>query len=145
MKPVMFACLAMLIFAFVSVVIEQKLSGYTTVALMVYVYLVTLPLALGTVGFLKLTHQPIVIPTGSVMILAIAVGVGYYFGDFFFFSAYTSGGGVVIVGTVTLLFPVLASLVKFIWTGSLPNIYHVGSYFLAVGAVALTLKGSLEK
>ncbi len=98
MKPVGFACLAMLMFVFVSVVIEQKLSTYTTAALMVYVYLVTLPLALGTVGFLKLTNQPVVVPTGSVIILTSAVGAGYYLGDLFFFSAYANGGTVAMVG-----------------------------------------------
>lgn len=142
MKPVVFACLAMFQYVFLNVAIEQKLATYTTAVLMVYVYLATLPLALGTIVLLKLTGQPVVAPSGGVLALAIAVGAGYYLADFCFFSAYTNGGSVVMVGTILLLFPVLASVVKFMWAGSLPNAYHVASYFLAAAAVALAFKGS---
>jgi len=145
MKAVIFACLAMFQFVFLNTVIEQKLATYTTAVLMMYVYFAALPLALGTIAVLKLTGQPVVAPSGSIVALTIAVGAGYYLADFCFFSAYTNGGSVSMVGTILLLFPVLASLSKFIWTGSLPNLYQVASYLCAAGAVWLAFRGSVHE
>jgi hypothetical protein len=40
------------------------------------------------------------------------------------------------------MFPVVASLIKFVWMQSLPNLWQVSGYILAVTATMLIAKGS---
>jgi len=40
------------------------------------------------------------------------------------------------------MFPAAASLMKYFWTGQVPNRYHLAAYAIAVAAVALAEKGN---
>ncbi len=142
MKSVLYACAAMVLYAIQNVTIEQKLAKYSAVSILFYFYLVMLPMAVITVSYMKVSGQQLAWPSGSAITLVLGVGIAYFFADFFFVSAYTSGGSVMMVMTVAMMFPVFASIVKFFWTGTLPNFYHVASYLVAVVSILLLIKGN---
>ena len=141
MKSVLYACAAMVLYAIQNVTIEQKLAKYSTVSILFYFYLVMFPMAAILVSYMKVSGQQLAWPSGNAVTLVLGVGVAYFFADFFFISAYTSGGSVIMVMTVAMMFPVFASIVKFFWTGALPNFYHVASYLVAVVSILLLVKG----
>ena len=143
MKPAWMAVVAMVIYAFQNVVMEQKFgSKYSIFPLLVYIYLAMLPLALGGWAYLRMTGQPVVQPSGSMIILTILVGLAYFIADSFYLGAYTGGGDVLTVTARVVMIPVLASAIKYFWTGGLPNLYQVIGYILAVAAVIMVAKGS---
>ena len=142
MRPVLFAFIGMMLYALQSVVLEQKLSRYSTAGVLLCFYLAMLPLTLVWLAQMKLAGQPIMVPSGKMFLLAAAVGAMYFFADGFYIGAYTSGGSVFVITTVAVLFPVLASVIRYVWVGGSPNVYQVIGYFLAVAAVFLVAKGS---
>jgi len=143
MKPVLFACLAVLLYSSQNVILEQKLAKYHTVTILVYFYIVMLPVTLGWIAGLKITKQPFVAPSGIAILIALGVGLVYFFADFFFVGAYTSGGSVFSVTTIVIMLPVFASVIKYFWVGGLPNLYQIAGYILAFFAVFLVTKGSV--
>lgn len=143
MKPVIYALLALILYAFQNVLLEQKLSKYSTVAIMVYFYITLLPLALVSLFYLKVSGQTVLAPSGVTILAAILIGSLYFFADYFYIGAYTSGGSVLTVTSIVIMFPVFASVIKYFWTGGVPNAYQVFGYLLAVAAVLLISKGSL--
>jgi drug/metabolite transporter (DMT)-like permease len=84
-------------------------------------------------------------PTGTMLLLALVLGLIYTVGDWFFVSAYNKGGDLVTITCITVLIPVVASLLKFGITKSLPNLWQVSGYVLAAGAIVLVAKGSVVK
>ena len=80
-----------------------------------------------------------------MLVLAIVLGLIYTAGDYFFVSAYTNGGDVVTITCITVLIPVVASLMKFGITKHVPNLWQVSGYLLAAVAVLLVAKGSMTK
>jgi drug/metabolite transporter (DMT)-like permease len=84
-------------------------------------------------------------PTGTFLVLAVVLGLIYTMGDWFFISAYNKGGDLVTITCITVLIPVVASLIKFGITKSLPNLWQVSGYVLAAVAVVLVAKGSMAK
>lgn len=141
-KPVVYAFLAMWLYAFSNVVIEVKLAKYTTMALLLYWYFTLAPLAVAGLGYMYLSGQKIVVPHGSDAWMAIAAAVVFFFADYFYIGAYTSGGSLLAVTTLVVLFPAIAQLIKFAWVGGSPNYYHLVGYLLAAIAVVLISKGS---
>lgn len=141
-KPVVYAFLAMWLYAFSNVVIEVKLAKYTTMALLLYWYFTLAPLAVAGLGYMYLSGQKIVVPGGSDAWMAIAAAVVFFFADYFYIGAYTSGGSLLAVTTLVVLFPAIAQLIKFVWVGGSPNYYHLAGYLLAAIAVVLISKGS---
>lgn len=141
-KPVVYAFLAMWLYAFSNVVIEVKLAKYTTMALLLYWYFTLAPLAVAGIGYMYLSGQKIVMPSGSDAGMAIAAAVVFFFADYFYIGAYTSGGSLLAVTTLVVLFPAIAQLIKFAWVGGSPNYYHLAGYLLAAIAVVLISKGS---
>ncbi|TRZ64401.1 MAG: hypothetical protein D4Q79_01570 [Spirochaetia bacterium] len=142
MKPVLYACAAMFLYAFQNVTIEQKLAKYATASILLYFYLAMLPMAAILAFSMKASGQQSVWPSGNAITLVLSVGVAYFFADYFFISAYTSGGSVATIMTTTMLFPVFASIVKFFWVGVLPNCYQIASYLFAVVSILLLIKGN---
>ena len=141
-RPVVYAFLAMWLYAFTNVVIEVKLSKYTTMALLLYWYFTLAPLAVAGFGYMYLTGQKIAMPSGSDAGMAIAVAAVFFLADFFYIGAYTNGGSLLAVTTLVVLVPAMAQLIKFAWVGGSPNYYHMFGYLLAAIAVVLISKGS---
>ncbi len=143
MKPVIYALLALVLYAFQNVFLEQKLSRYNTIALMVYFYVTLLPLALISLCYLKISGQDIVAPPGGTILTVVLVGSLYFFADYFYIGAYTSGGSVLTVTSIVIMFPVFASVIKHFWIGGFPNVFQILGYLLAVVSVLLISKGSV--
>lgn len=144
-KPIVYAFLAMWLYALQNVAIEVKLSKYTTMALLLYWYFTLAPLAVAGLGYMYLTGQNVIMPNRHDAKIAIAVGVAFFFADFFYISAYTSGGSLLAITSLVVLFPAIAQLIKFVWVGGSPNYYHMFGYLLAAIAVILISKGSAEQ
>ena len=142
MKQVIYACLAVLFYALGNVITEQKLKPYTQFATMIYCYLPMVLMTAVALGVMKFRGQTIVFPQGSALYIAGLIALVFFIADGFYFSAYTNNADAFTVSSIAVMFPAAASLMKFIWTGELPNRYHIAAYVVAVIAVALSEKGN---
>ena len=142
MRPVVYACLAVLFYAFGNVVTEQKLKPYTQFGTMLFCYTPMIVMTLLALFSLKARGQPIALPTGNALYFAGIIAVVFFLADSFFFSAYTNNADSFTVSAIALLFPAAASLMKYFWTGQTPNRYHLAAYAVAVVAVILAERGN---
>ncbi len=147
MKPVIYsilAILAMICYALANVLVEQKLSKLNALTIMMCYS--------GVIFTLTFTAWLIVRNTygtgfqfpkiGKLLWVALGVGVVFTLADYFFISAYTSGGKLFLVTSIYVLFPVCASFIKYVMTGEKLNAWQVGGYVLAILAVLCITKGS---
>jgi hypothetical protein len=141
-RPVLYAFAAMCLYAIQNVILEVRLSKYSTLGLLVYWYFTLAPLALAGLGYLYLAGQSFAIPKGQDAVVAILVGVLFFVADLFYVGAYTGGGSLLAITTLVVLFPAIAQLIKLLWVGGQMNYYHVVGYILAAVAVVLISKGS---
>jgi len=142
MKIVLFAAMAVFLYALQNVLLEQKLANFNTAPILVYVYTAAFPLALVRFGYLKATGQSIRVPSGMALAIALLAGVMLFFADLLYVGAYTSGGNLMTITTIVVLFPAFASLIRYFWVGGLPNRYQAAGYILAALAVLLVAKGN---
>jgi drug/metabolite transporter (DMT)-like permease len=142
MKPVIFACMAVLLYALGNVITEQKLKTYTQFATMAYCYIPMVALTFGALAWKKLEGQSIALPSGTGLYFAGMIAVVFFLADTFFFSAYTNNANSFTVSAIVLMFPAAASLMKYLWTGQTPNRYHVAAYIVAIVAVVLAERGN---
>jgi drug/metabolite transporter (DMT)-like permease len=145
MKPILFTLVATACYAVCNVLLELKFSKLNALTLMIVYASVIWISAVGMRQLVKTNDPSFSFPTGTVLLLAIGLGLIYTAGDYFFVSAYNNGGDVVTITCITVLIPVVASLIKFGVTQHLPNLWQVSGYVLAVGAVVLVAKGSTAK
>lgn len=110
---------------------------------------VIVTLAIITRTIVRGTDPAFNFPNGSELYLLLALGAIFFLADYFFIGAYTNGGDLLTITILTILFPVFASIFKFL--GSLiisdmvstpPNIMQISGYILAAIAVLLVVKGS---
>ena len=141
-RPVLYAFVAMWLYALQNVLLEVKLSKYSTMGLLVYWYFTLAPLALAGLGYLYLTGHELFLPSRSDAPMVIAVGALFFVADLFYVGAYTNGGELLAITTLVVLFPAIAQLIKFTWVGGKVNYYHLAGYALAAVAVILIGKGS---
>lgn len=142
MKPVIYACMAVLLYALGNVVMEQRLKPFTQFAIMAYCYLPMIALTFGALTWKKFQGQTIAPPTGGAIYFAGVIAVVFFLADTFFFSAYTNNADSFTVSSIVLMFPAAASLMKYLWTGQTPNRYHLAAYVVAVVAVILAERGN---
>jgi drug/metabolite transporter (DMT)-like permease len=142
MKQVIYACIAVLFYALGNVITEQKLKPYTQFATMISCYLPMVVMTLAALAVMKSRGQMIVFPEGEGLYVAGLIGIVSFIADGFFFSAYTNNADAFTVSSIVVMFPAAASLMRFMWTGQLPNRYHIAAYLVAVIAVALSEKGN---
>jgi drug/metabolite transporter (DMT)-like permease len=142
MKPVIYASLAVLLYALGNVITEQKLKPYTQFGTMAFCYIPMIAFTLGAMGWMKVQGQPITLPSGGALYFAGMIAVVFFLADTFFFSAYTNNADSFTVSAIALMFPAAASLMKYLWTGQTPNRYHVAAYMVAVFAVVLAERGN---
>lgn len=143
MKSIGYALLSLVLFAGENVVLQVKLSKYNATHVLVCFYLAMLPLALISTQLMKLLPEKASPLPSSVYLLATIVGVVYFVADFCYVSAYTSGGSVMTVTTLVILFPVLASLMLYLYRRELPNGWQIAGYCVAFVAILLVTKGNL--
>ena len=144
MKPVIFTCIALVIYALQSVVLEQKLAKFSTGVILSYCYPVMFLFALLLIGSMRYNNQTIVSPSGTDLMITIGMAIGWIIADAFFLGAYEVGGSLITITTIIIMFPVFASVIKYLWVGGLPNSYQIGGYVLAVLAVLLVSKGNIQ-
>jgi drug/metabolite transporter (DMT)-like permease len=142
MKQVIYACFAVLFYALGNVITEQRLKPYTQFATMISCYLPMIVMTALALGVMKFRGQTIVFPEGSALYVAGLIAIVFFIADGFFFSAYTNNADAFTVSSIAVMFPAAASVMRFIWTGQLPNRYHIAAYIVAVIAVALSEKGN---
>src|SRR5438128_7786171 len=142
MKPVIYACLSVILYALGNVIIEQRLKPYTQFGIMVFCYVPMVVMTFGALAVLKLQDRKISFPTGDALYVAGLIAIVFFVADTFFFSAYTNNADAFTVSSIALMFPAAASLMKFLWTREIPNRYHIAAYLFAVAAVALAEKAS---
>jgi len=142
MKQVVYACIAVLFYALGNVITEQKLKPYTQFGIMIYCYVPMVLLTFGALAIMRSRGQEISFPEGDALYVAGLIAIVFFIADGFFFSAYTNNADAFTVSSIAVMFPAAASLMKFLWTGQLPNRYHMAAYAVAVVAVALAEKGN---
>jgi len=145
MKPILFTLVATLLYAVCNVLLELKFSKLNALTLMIVYASVIWISAVGMRQLVKTDDPSFSFPAGTMLLFAIVLGLIYAAGDYFFVSAYTSGGDVVTITCITILIPVVASLIKFGITKDLPNMWQVSGYVLAAGAIVLVAKGNVTK
>ena len=142
MRQVVYACLAVILYALGNVIIEQRLKPFTQFGIMAYCYVPMVFMTFGALAFLKARGKAISFPTGDALYAAGLIAIVFFLADTFFFSAYTNNADAFTVSSIVLMFPAAASLMKFFWTGSVPNRYHLAAYAMAVVAVVLAEKAN---
>ena len=145
MKPILFTLVATLCYAVCNVLLELKFSKLNALTVMILYASVIWLSAVGLRQLVKTDDPSFNFPTGTLLILALVLGLLYTTGDYFFVRAYNHGGDVVTITCITVLIPVVASLIKFGITKQLPNLWQVSGYILAAGAVVIVAKGSMPK
>jgi len=142
-RVTVYAFVAMALYALQNVLLEVRLAKYSALGLMVYWYFTLAPLALIGIAGMYLSHQPVKMPGLADGGIAIAIGIMFFVADYFYISAYTSGGKLMAITTLTVMVPIIAQLIKMAWFGGSFNRYHVIGYVLAAAAVLLINKGNL--
>lgn len=142
MKPIILALCAMLCYASANVLYEAKLTKVNTFVVLSGWYAIMLPISLFVLGGLRITKQTLGTPSREQMIFIVLTALIWFAADSFFTSAYTAGGTLIAVTSITVMFPAFASVIKYYTSGHTPNGYQIAGYLLAVGAVTLIIRGS---
>lgn len=141
MKPILLALAGMAIYSLTGVIIEQRLEKFSTVALVLLFVAPMVVVSLFWILGQRSLGQTVVWPKGSLLWLTILIGIVYFFADYFYLGAFTSGGNVLVISTIAIMAPVFTAIVRNLWVGSWPNAYQVAGYALAACAVLLLAKG----
>jgi hypothetical protein len=145
-KTIIYAFIAMWLYALQNVVLEVRLAKYSTIGLLVCWYFTLAPLGLAALAWLRYTGQPLTLPARADLGMVVAAGALFFVADLFYIGAYTgshaSGGGLLAITTMLVLFPAIAQIIKFAWVGGRMNWWHAAGYLLAAVAVLLISKGS---
>lgn len=135
MTTVVYVTLSMALLAFANVLLEQKLSGFNTLTLIICYSGVTFILALCLRQFYPIGPGIMAFPTGPALGATIIVALLFFVGDYFYIGAYTNGGSLFVIVVLTLTFPVFASLFRLFFVMELPNKWHLLAFAcVAAGA-----------
>ena len=140
-KSIILAVTSVFLYGAQNVVIEQKLTQYNALALLVYLYIPGLVMTGALFTYMKFGSNPILAPSGAGLWIAIGAGVAYFLADYFLVLAYKAGADSIAVTSVLILMPMAAMLVKYVWKGGLPNRYQLTAYVLVVLALYLFKRG----
>jgi drug/metabolite transporter (DMT)-like permease len=146
MKPIIMAIVALFLYAFQNVFLEQKLAKFSVFVILSYSYLIMLIisssawfLSVSVIDKTKQNLTPVGWEAGAIFFL----GVIFFVADSCYIGAYTNGGNVYTVTSIVIMFPIFASLIKLFWVGGLPNRWQVAGYILAVIATLMVIKGDI--
>lgn len=142
MAPAYSVISAMFCYAMANLIIDQKLTHYNTLSLMVCWVATILVLSIVSRELLKTPDGTFDFPSGWNLGLVLVVAAFFFCGDYLFINAYNKGGNLYTITILNLTFPVFASLLKLGWTGELPNRWQVGGYLVASGGVWLIIRGN---
>lgn len=122
---------ACFLWAIQNAVLEIKLSKSSPLTIMLITYATALPLGLVTLFVLKQTSNVPVFPTTEVLAWAVGSAVLFFIADFLFIGAYSLGGDSTSITILTLSIPVFVILIKCIWKGEVPSMYHLAAFVTA--------------
>ncbi len=142
MKPILLALAGMTIYSLTGVIIEQKLERFSTASLVLLFTAPMVPIAILWLLAQRAQGQAVAFPKGELLVLTLVLGAIYFFGDYFYLGAFTSGGNVLVISTIAIMSPVLTALVRHFWVGGWPNGYQIGGYLLAASGVLLLAFGN---
>lgn len=140
MKPILLALAGMTIYAATGVAIERWLGKASTMAL-VLLFAAPMVAIASVVLLVQRGHGPVSFPRGGLLWLTILLGVLYFFADYFYLGAFTSGGNALVISTIAIMAPVLTAIARHFLVGGWPNGYQMAGYVMAAGAVLLLAKG----
>ncbi|MDB5195276.1 MAG: hypothetical protein JWO84_460 [Parcubacteria group bacterium] len=151
-KGIAFAVLAPLFYALANVLIEWKLVRYNNLSLMV----VYAAIIAGVAFAIRLAARgadpaAYAFPAGMNLVWLIVLGVLFFVADYLYVGAYTSNVSLLTITTISVLFPVFASLIKLVGSRFLagmtftpPTPTLVIAYVLAATAVILVVKEGMK-
>ena len=113
MRPVIYACLAVTLYAVTNVVIEQKLSKIHQIPILLCSYPLMLVLALAWFGKMSVNGDNATIPSGWLLLIILGNAAVWFMADFLFIGAFSEGGSLFTITTIIMMFPVVAAIVKF--------------------------------
>ena len=145
-NPLVWISVALFLFAVENVILEQKLSKFHQLALMsIYTGVVFVLSVVTLLIHNRFTEEPLEMPgSGAALAFTILMGVLFFWADYFYVGAYHLKGDVFSLTTMAILMPVFAVIIKFAFTGSVPNgMQMIGFvfggctiYFIAKGSAA---------
>ena len=145
MKSVIFALIAIVLYAIQNTVIDVKLKSNSTVSLLLGFYIILLPIAICHFSYMKLFGGGVVMPTGNSLLILGGVAVAFYVADYFYIGAYTAGGNVASVSIIAVLMPAVGVIMKFFWVKETPTPYHYGGFVFATLAIIFIAIGNSKK
>jgi drug/metabolite transporter (DMT)-like permease len=136
---------AVFLYAVQNVALELSLAEENTFKLLAIMYVIMLPMATASWWYTSDTEGfRFMLDDTSKLGLIVIIGIVYFFADTSFVSAYTvAEGNVLTITTIVIMFPLFATLIKYGFTGALPNIYQFAGY--ALGALAVWLMSYGDK
>lgn len=144
--PVYIAMLSYFLYASQAAILEQKLGQFSTATILLIVYIVAIPLAVGRLFMMVQAGTPVVWPSSGASLGWVAVAsIVFFLADFCMVRAYTLSferGGQYLFEIVAVgaLFPVFAVLIKWLWTGALPNRWSCAAFITAFVTVMFAAK-----
>ncbi len=142
MKPVIFSLIAMIFFAVSNTMLEMKFSKYNNLTLMSAYSFVICVFATMTRLVVKKEDPSFLFPTGTNLALLFLMGLLFAIADYFYVGAYTNGGSLLTVTSITIMFPIFASVIKFLVAKQVPNKWQFAGYILAACAILMVVKGN---
>ncbi|MFA7286344.1 MAG: hypothetical protein WC052_01615 [Patescibacteria group bacterium] len=140
-KATLYALIGAVLYGTQSAVIEMRLKELTPTAVLLCFYIAMLPVVLAILAYKWSTGTPIIWPQGGNLYIAGAMGIAYFWADWFTVAAYNTGGDVATVTGILMLVPIIASVIKLADGGTLPNIWQVAAYLTMAVSVGLFAKG----
>jgi drug/metabolite transporter (DMT)-like permease len=142
MKPVIFALIAVTLYAFENVLMDQKLGRFSTTVVLTFLYPMMCLLAFSQLAYLKVTGGAIQWPSGIELIWLVLLALFLFYADFFYLGTYSRDGDLVTTTTIVALLPLVAAVVRFFVSREMPNGLQIAGCALAILAVLLSAKGS---
>lgn len=140
MKSVLFAIVAIFLYALQNVIIQRKLSDVSPIGNMLFFQVPILTLVV-TIFLLKnKLGMEIKLPAQDQLAFVFSCSILLFFADFCFFSAYNTGGSLATITTIACLLPVFASFINFVCDGKLPSLTQVLAWIFATISVVLISK-----
>lgn len=138
MRPLVFAMIAMCSYAAQNVIIERRLTSVSPLMLVAVTSGTVFFLAIATILVKQRAGMEVPPLSREELQFAVACGLLLFLADNAFFSAYNAGGTLVVMTTVPLTLPVIASLMKYVTmqTGA-PTTATIMSWVLAALSVYL--------
>ena len=141
-KSLIFAFVCVACWSFLPNILERKLDSFHIASILVLVYSVMLSLAIVRLGHARYVGESAHFPTGIFLVIAVGTALLWFAGDYSYAAAFMGKGDLVTIMMIMAISPVGATLVKTIWSGGLPNRYHVVAYGAVLVAIYFTAKGN---